>query len=91
MSGQKPLQYYTCADLDPSTDLSLPKRREGIILAASIAILVFVNLKIFLANRRKCFNPTRVEPDGKFLYWLKLIYTRHSGLHFWQWTVSMQK
>jgi len=62
LPGPQPLPYYTCGDLDPTSDLQLPKKKEGYILFASVVLLVFINLRIFFRKNKKvcatirCFN-----------------------------------
>ena len=66
LPGSQPLPYYTCGDLDPTSDLQLPRKKEGYIFIMSVVLLAFINTRIFLTknnaifSRIHCFN--RVSP-----------------------------
>jgi hypothetical protein len=46
LPGPLDLSYYTCAGLDPTSDLALPTKPEGVILLVSAIFQLIVNARI---------------------------------------------
>ena len=52
LDQRKPVNYYTCADLDMTPVVNLPRRSYGIAELASFVIIVFVQIRIYFFKRK---------------------------------------
>jgi hypothetical protein len=57
MPGPQPLHYYFCTGQDPTLPFRQPQKVNGIVEAISLLILAFVQLKIYLYNKKSRFGP----------------------------------